>query len=135
MTSDVVIPSGYTTVTESASTVTQNIDRTVATGVATVTAPGNTITTTLQQTVATGVATVTAPVVVESGSSTITSGISTVTELAGPVTFRTVFRRDERSLKDDKTEEAQGVMQDKKKDAAASARPWVAFDGLTEMWM
>lgn len=111
VTSDVVIPSGYTTVTAS----------------------GNTVTTTEKETVATGVATVTAPVVTESGSSTITSGISTVTEQAGPVSFKTVYRRDEKLLVDDKAEENHEVKQDKKD---ASARPWFAFDGLmTEIWM
>jgi hypothetical protein len=134
VTSDVVVPSGYTTITASGSTVTENIDRTVATGVATVTViSGNTITTTMKETVATGVATVTASVVTASGSSTITSGIGTVTVNASPMTLLTVYRRDEKPLMDDKIEEVHEVKQDKK--TVASARPWFAFDGMAEMWM
>ncbi|KAH0022344.1 hypothetical protein KCU78_g5799, partial [Aureobasidium melanogenum] len=118
VTTDVVVPSGYTTVTASGSTVTQNIDRTVATGVATVTAPASTVTTT--------VATLTT-----SGVSTVTSGISTVTMNAAPMSFLTVWRRDEKALQDDKTEEKK----EEKKDEEKRDRPWFAFDGMTEFWM
>lgn len=124
VTSDVVVPSGYTTVTASGSTVTQSIDRTVATGVATVTASASTVTTT--------VATFTA-----SGSSTVTSGISTVTMNAAPMSFMTVVRRDETPLQDGKVEEIQDGKGngEQKKDEEKRERPWLAFDGMTEMWM
>jgi hypothetical protein len=56
-----------------------------------------------------------------------------VTVNASPMTLLTVYRRDERPLKDDKVEEVHEVKQDKKK--VASARPWFAFDGMAEMWM
>ncbi|KAH0394068.1 hypothetical protein KCU89_g11752, partial [Aureobasidium melanogenum] len=117
VTTDVVIPSGYTTVTASGSTVTQNIDRTVATGVATVTAPASTVTTT--------VATLTT-----SGASTVTSGISTVTMNAAAMSFSTVWRREEKPSQDDKTEEKKGTKDEEKRD-----RPWFAFDGTTDFWM
>ncbi|KAG9958717.1 hypothetical protein KCU61_g8102, partial [Aureobasidium melanogenum] len=115
VTTDVVVPSGYTTVTASGSTVTQNIDRTVATGVATVTAPASTVTTT--------VATLTT-----SGASTVTSGISTVTMNAAPMGFLTVRRRDEKALQNNQKK-------DEKKDEEKRDRPWFAFDGMTEFWM
>jgi hypothetical protein len=108
VTSDVVVPSGYITITDSRGTITT--------------------------TLASGITTVTESVVTASGSSTITSGISTVTMKAGPVSFMTVYRRDEKSMKDDKTEEELEINQDKKKEIA-SVRFWIAFDGLTEMWM
>jgi hypothetical protein len=108
VTSDVVVPSGYTTVTDSRGTITT--------------------------TLASGITTVTESVVTASGSSTITSGISTVTMNAGPVSFMTVYRRDEKPMRADKTEEKHEVSQEEKKEIA-NARPWIAFDGLTEMWM
>ncbi|KAH0343677.1 hypothetical protein KCU83_g8710, partial [Aureobasidium melanogenum] len=118
VTTDVVVPSGYTTVTASGSTVTHNIDRTVATGVATVTAPASTVTTT--------VATLTT-----SGVSTVTSGISTVTMNAAPMSFLTVWRRDEKALQNNQVEEKK----DEKKDEEKRDRSWFAFDGMTEFWM
>ncbi|KAH0170364.1 hypothetical protein KCU67_g2669, partial [Aureobasidium melanogenum] len=108
---------GYTTVIASGSTVTQNIDRTVATGVATVTAPASTVTTT--------VATLTT-----SGASTVTSGISTVTMNAAAMSFSTVWRREEKTVQNDKIEEKKGAKDEEKRD-----RPWFAFDGTTEFWM
>ncbi|KAK6008843.1 hypothetical protein QM012_000746 [Aureobasidium pullulans] len=135
VTSDVVIPSGYTTITASGSTVTHSVDRTVATGVATVTAPASTVTTT--------VATYTA-----SGSSTVTSGISTVTMDAASMEFLTVVRREEKPLQDAqiaKINNAKEIDEEKHDDEKKNdderkiehkrQRPWIAFDGLTEMWM
>ncbi|KAG9953651.1 hypothetical protein KCU85_g1137, partial [Aureobasidium melanogenum] len=115
VTTDVVVPSGYTTVT---GTVTQNRDITVATGVATVTQPASTVTTT--------VATLTT-----SAAGTVTSGISTVTMNAAPMSFLTVVRREEMPLQEDKTESKE----DEKKGEEKKDRPWFAFDGMTEMWM
>jgi hypothetical protein len=46
----------------------------------------------------------------------------------------TVYRRDEKPMRADKTEEKHEVSQEEKKEIA-NARPWIAFDGLTEMWM
>ncbi|KAI5246607.1 hypothetical protein E4T43_02517 [Aureobasidium subglaciale] len=128
VTSDVLVPTGTSTVTAPASTVIMEVDKTVTTGVSTVTAPGSTIVMEVDKT------TVTTNDEAQTSVFTVTSDVTTISPFSSPTSFVTLRRRDEEQ-KVEKEEKAAVKKKDQKPFYKQAGRPWFAFDGMTEMWM